>query len=169
MNTLIHIKRKYLLTVYDHPFNRAPHLNEVMLFKRGDCRTRENDAATTTPIPSMTTDIAFEDYDDVGGEEEEEDIGTTPVGVDNEGQGSGLTEPEDPFVTGLPPFVELPLALQANSVEFWDVDFIPYRYLSQSFFFLIFGYSTGEIYFLLKVDGIHLYSKSVEFMVIPIK
>ncbi|XP_782185.3 uncharacterized protein LOC576824 [Strongylocentrotus purpuratus] len=139
------VRDKYAVAVYDHPFNRPPYLNEILVFKKvGPCRSSDFNGTITDDVPEedsvdstvptsstsrMTTEsprtepILFE---------EEFEPSTTMAAVD-ETTSVRKTTPEPDRVstsattTQSNPLIEINLTLESNSVEL-DRDLIPYRF-----------------------------------------
>lgn len=132
------------MIVYDHPFNRPPYLNEILVFKKaGPCRSSEFNGTITDDVPEvdtvdstvptsstsrMTTEsprtepILFEEVFEPS---------TTMAPVD-ETTSVRKTTPEpdrkstSATTTHSNPLIEINLTLESNSVEL-DRDLIPYR------------------------------------------
>ncbi|XP_072176375.1 uncharacterized protein [Diadema setosum] len=139
---------RYAVAAYDHPFNRPPHLNEVLVFSRPQrCRWSEGNGATTdgydttratsttstTSTTQMTNSTTVRETTSISQTTasrrttERTTEGTTVSTTQGTSTAAELDN-EMPLVTDFPPLIEVPLSLETNSVESWDRDLVPYRF-----------------------------------------
>ncbi|XP_071479959.1 uncharacterized protein [Diadema antillarum] len=134
---------RYAVAAYDHPFNRPPHLNEVIVFSRpGRCRwSEENGAATegydttsatsttsTTQMTNSTTMVRETTSNSQTRRTTERTTEGTTVSTTQGTSTAAELDNEMPLVTDFPPLIEVELSLETNSVESWDRDLVPYRF-----------------------------------------
>ncbi|XP_063966845.1 uncharacterized protein LOC135156911 [Lytechinus pictus] len=129
-------KRSYAVAVYDHPFSRPPHLNEIFVFKKsGPCRPRDINRPNIEDLPAVTPDSILPTSSASMMTTEpmffEEETSTTTRAVEETTTRRSTTSVPDRVSTTTAtthsPLIEVDLTLESNSVDLSN-DLIPYRF-----------------------------------------